>query len=337
MVKILVIGCGSIGGRHIRNLKSLGVDVYVHDVNQESLGAIISKYNLRGFTNIEDVFKEGVDGVIIASPSKFHYSQAVKVIESGIPVFIEKPMTTSLKEAILLEEFADKNNAIVVNGFNMRFHPSIKKVKKMLEDDLIGRVYSIRAMAGYYLPDWHPQNDYRKSYSANKSLGGGVLLDGIHELDYIKSLFGEITHVYCLGGKVSNLEIDTEDMAEILMKCSGGIIAELHVNYLNRARLREFVIVGENGIIGWDSNKGTVRHYDPKIKCWKEYREEFEYHINDTYVLEMKHFINCIIGKEKSINDAKEGRFIIQVVECAKESMKTGQQIVISEYNGTKC
>ena len=331
MVKILVIGCGSIGSRHIRNLKSLGVNVCVHDVNPESIDTVSSKYNLRGFTDLEEAFKEGIDGVIIASPSKFHYSQAVKTMEAGIPVFIEKPMTTSLEEAFLLEKLADKNNAVVVNGFNMRFHPSIRKVKGMLEKNLIGRIYSIRAMAGYYLPDWHPERDYRESYSANKSLGGGALLDGIHELDYMKYLLGGITHIYCLGGKVSNLEIDTEDMAEILMKCPGNIIAELHVNYLNRTRIREFMIVGENGIISWNSNEGVVKHFNSDENCWKVFREEFEFHINDTYILEMKHFINCISGKEKSINNAREGRFIIEVIEKAKESMKTGQQIMIPE------
>jgi predicted dehydrogenase len=279
---------------------------------------------------MEEALETNIEGIIIASPSKLHYPQTVIAIERGIPVLVEKPLASSLKEAIFLEKLASEKNAILLNGLNMRFHPSIIQVKKMLEQELIGRVYSIRAISGYYLPDWHPQNDYRKSYSANKSLGGGVLLDGIHELDYIKWFFGDINHLYCMGGKVSNLEIDTEDMVELFIKFSNGVYGEIHINYLNRTRLREFVIVGENGIISWDSSEGVVKHFDSRENCWKVYTEGFEFHINDTYVLQMKHFINCIIKKEKPLNDVKEGRCVIEIVESAKKSMETGQPVKLS-------
>lgn len=331
MSKFLVVGCGSIGMRHIKNLISLGVDVSACDVDHRRLKDAILTHNLAGYGDFEEALEDSWDGVVIASPSIFHYFQTIECLKRDIPVLVEKPMATSVAEAKMIEDLEVKRKSVLLNGFNMRFHPSINRVKEMLDRALIGRVFAIRTMAGYYLPDWHPGHDYRQGYSARADLGGGAILDGIHELDYIRYFFGDIEQVYCIGGTMSDLEIDTEDMAELVMKCSNGVHAEVHLNYLNRTRLREFLIIGENGLIKWDSNDGTVKHFDAMEKCWKVYREEFEFHINDTYILEMRHFINCIFGKEKSINDAREGKSVIELVECAKKSLETGQPVMISK------
>lgn len=326
-MRILVIGCGSIGKRHIKNLLGLGVEVLACDINQGAIDYVKSAYNIPVFTDIDVAFKEKVDGVVVASTSSCHYSQTIKAMENKIPVFVEKPIASTLTEAAHIQNMARENKSILLNGFNMRFHCLISQVKSMLDKGLIGKVYSIRCISGYYLPDWHPQSDYRKSYSANKDLGGGVLLDGIHEIDYVKWFFGKVEQVFCFGGKVSNLEIDTEDLVELFMKFSNGVHAVIHINYLNRTRLREFVIIGENGIIEWDSNAQSVKIFNSNEKCWKVYQQEFEYHINDTYVKEMDHFIGCINGNEKSLNDANEGRYVLEIVECARKSMGTGMPV----------
>jgi predicted dehydrogenase len=130
-----------------------------------------------------------------------------------------------------------------------------------------------------------------------------------------------------MGGKVSSLDIETEDMVELLMKFESGVHAELHINYLNRTRIREFIIIGEKGIIRWDSSEGDVKYFDSAEQCWKTYREPFEFHINDTYVSEMQHFISCIQGKETSLNDAREGRGVMEIVENAKKSLNTQMPI----------
>ncbi len=330
MSKLLVAGCGSIGMRHIRNLISLGVDVAVCDVDSRRLEETTHNYELTGYTKLAAALEQKWDGVVIASPSIFHYSQTMECLNKGLPVFVEKPMATSVAEARMIEDFTIKRKSILLNGFNMRFHPLIIRVKTMLNEGLIGRVFAIRAMAGYYLPDWHPERDYRQGYSARADLGGGALSDGIHELDYIRYFFGDVQQVYCVGGKHSDLDIDTEDMAELVMKYSNGMYAEVHLNYLNRTRLREFVIVGEDGIIKWDSTEQSVKLFEAKDGCWKVYGVEFEFQINDTYVLEMKHFLRCIYGEEESINGASDGRASVEIISCAKESMQTGQPVLTS-------
>jgi predicted dehydrogenase len=330
MSKLLVVGCGSIGMRHIRNLLKLGVGVAACDVDLRRLEETTLSYGLVGYANLEAALEEKWDGVVIASPSIFHYSQTMECLNRGFSVFVEKPMATSVSEARMVEDLSIKRKSILLNGFNMRFHPSIIQVKQMLDKGLIGRVFAIRVMAGYYLPDWHPERDYRQEYSARADLGGGALWDGIHELDYIRYFFGEVEQVYCVGGKQSDLEIDTEDMAELVMRCFNGAYAEVHLNYLNRTRLREFVIVGENGIIKWDSNEQSVKLFETEDRCWKVYNVEFEFQINDTYVLEMKHFLRCICGEEESINGASDGRASVEIISCAKESMRTGKPALIS-------
>jgi len=274
----------------------------------------------------------GCDGVIIASPSQLHFEQTRLALENGKPVLVEKPVTTNLEDAIALVDIAKEYSGILLNGFNMRFHPAIQWVKEMLVNDTIGKVFAMRAMAGYYLPDWHPETDYRLSYSANRSLGGGSLLDGIHELDFIHYFFGSATQVFCIGGKLSNLEIDTEDMVELTLKTENGVHLAVHMNYLNRTRQRDFQIIGEKGIIKWDSTDGKVRHFDADLQCWLVRDMDFEFHINDTYMNEVRHFLDLVNGKATSLNDEREGLATLAVVEAAKASMASGENIDIRAF-----
>lgn len=332
MKTVMVVGCGSIGSRHIRNLLALDREVIACDTSQERRDFCKKLFKVKVCSDMSEGLEAGCDGVIIASPSCMHFEQTSRAVTSGKPVLVEKPVTTTLSDAISLERIIKKNNGILLNGFNMRFHPAIQMVKKMLDEQAIGKVYAMRAMAGYYLPDWHPEADYRMSYSAKKSLGGGSLLDGIHELEFIRFFFGDTQQVFCIGGKVSDLEIDTEDMVELTMKTASGIHLAVHMNYLNRTRQRDFQIIGEKGIVKWDSTIGKVELFDASLKCWKVYDMAFEYHINNTYLEEVRHFIALTSGKVKSLNDETEGLSTLALVEAAKLSMSTGRNILMKEF-----
>jgi predicted dehydrogenase len=335
MAKILVVGCGSIGSRHVRNLvQSCGAEVLVCETDAVTRRRMADGFGVRALARLDEALDAGPDGVVLATPSSLHYEQAVAAIERGIPLLVEKPMTETLEQARRVETLSAARRVPVLNGFNMRFHPSIRRVKTMLDDGLIGRAYSMRALSGFYLPYWHPETDYRASYSARKDLGGGVLMDNLHELDFIRWFFGEAEQLYALGGRVSGLEIETEDLVELLIRFASGPSAAVNLNYLNRTRLREFVIIGETGLLAWNSNKRAVEHFDPKDGCWKVYGEAFEFQINDTYVDEVKHFLRVAAGEVPSINDAHEGRAVMELVEAARESMRTGRPVRIGQGGG---
>ena len=323
-MKFLVVGCGSIGERHIRNLKLLSFDeIICCDLRTDLLSRMKRDYNVKGtYTDLEEALNQKIDAVLVCTPTSLHIPNALAALEKGYHVFVEKPLSHDLEGVDELIEKADKKKLTIMVGFNLRFHPNLQKIKKLLDERRVGKVICARAQFGQYLPSWHPKEDYRKGHSAQRALGGGVILDAIHELDYIRWFLGEVKEVSCFAGKLSNLQIDTEDVAEILLKFENGTVAEVHMDYIQRAYSRSCQIIGDEGTIHWDFNEKTVKLFSAKDKKWWSFPED-TFDFNDTYVEEMKHFIRCITGKDRPPVDGKEGKKILEIALAAKESAET--------------
>lgn len=329
-MKFLVIGCGSIGKRHIRNLKNLSVhDIIANDIREDRLEEVKKAYGLRTYIDIEEALKQEPDAALITTPTSLHLQQALTVSKRGCHLFIEKPLSHTLDGINEFIEIVTQKKLVVLVGCNMRFHSNILLIKELLDKKSIGNVICARLQSGFYLPDWHPYEDYRKSYSANKRLGGGVILDGIHEIDYIRWFLGEIGQVFCFAGKFSHLEIDTEDMAEILLKFETGAIAEIHLDYIQRFRARSCHLIGDRGTIIWDQKERAVRLYSAGNNHWRVYPESFDNDINKMYIKEMQHFIRCIEGKEQSVRNEKEAKRVLEIALAAKKSAQTHQIIKV--------
>ncbi len=327
-MRFLVVGCGSIGKRHIRNLKSLEAgDIIAHDLQTERCYETEHEYGVKAYKDLEEALAQKPEVVLICTPTSLHIPPALAAARSGCHLFIEKPLSQSLDGVEELIKLVVKKNLVTLIGCNMRFHPSIAKIKELLENESIGKVLCARAQAGQYLPNRHPWEDYRQGYGANKSLGGGVLLDGIHETDYITWLLGEVSQVVCFAGKLSSLEIDTEDAAEILLRLTSGAIAEVHLDYIQRAYGRSCQLIGEEGTILWDFNEKQIRVYLASTREWQVFPEDPDYDINQMYVEEMKHFIQCLERKEKPAQDIETGEKNLRLALAAKESSKTGTVI----------
>ena len=329
-MRFLVVGCGSIGKRHIRNLKTLkGGDVIAHDVQPERCREVQQEYGVEAYARLEDALAQKPDVALICTPTSLHIPPTLSAARSGCHLFIEKPLSHSLEGLDELVDVVARKNLVTLVGCNMRFHPGIAKMKKLLESETIGKVLCARVQAGQYLPDWHPWEDYRYGYSANRSLGGGIILDGIHEIDYITWFLGEVSQVFCFSGKLSSLEIDTEDTAEILLQFRTGTIAEVHLDYVQRARGRSCQIIGEEGTILWDFSVKEVRLYRAQTKEWQVFPEEPDYDTNQMYIEEMKHFLQCFEGKAKPAQDVNAGKRALEIALAAKESARTGKVIGI--------
>lgn len=330
-MKFLVIGCGSIGKRHIGNLITLSVnDMIASDVRLDRLDEVEKAYGIKTYINIEEAFEQKPDVALIASPTRLHVQQALVAARKGCHLFVEKPLSHVLDGVDELIEVAARNSLTTLVGCNMRFYAPISLMKELLDSGGVGGVISARLQAGFYLPDWHPWEDYHQSYSANRGLGGGVILDGIHEIDYIRWFLGDVKQVFCFGGKLSDLEIDVEDTAEILFKFETGAIAEVHLDYIQRARGRSCQLIGDKGTIIWDQSDRTVKLYSAEVKHWQVYPESFDANINEMYLKEMQHFVKCIGNKENSINDLKQAKRVLEIALAAKESARTGQIINLS-------
>jgi predicted dehydrogenase len=322
-MKFLVIGCGSIGERHIKNLRNLSIDnILACDIDSKRINLVKEKYNAEIYKDVDEALENKPDAVLICTPPNLHIPMALKAIEYNAHIFIEKPISNNLEKVNYLLDEAKRKDLIVSVGYNLRFNQGIQLIKKMIDDNTIGRILSARAEFGQYLPNWRPSQDYRKSYTAKSDMGGGIILDGSHEIDYIRWILGDVTDVFCFADKIGNLDVDVEDTAEILLKLKNNIIANIHLDFVQREYSRGCKIVGEKGTIVWDYLKNCVKVY------YDTTEHKLVYLIKtDMYMDEMKHFIECIKGKACPLINGEDARKVLEIALAAKESAKSGRII----------
>jgi len=328
-VRFLIVGCGSIGMRHLRNLKNLGfADLLAYDTVVERRERAQQECGAHQFDSLEAALDAGAEIAFIATPPHIHIPIALQAARAGCHLFIEKPLShteTGLDELIGVVE---KNRLVTMVGCNMRFHHGPATMKRIIDAGVVGKITSAILDAGYYMPDWHPDQNYRERYSARHSMGGGVVLDGIQEIDYARWLFGEVTEVFCAGGKLSGLDIDVEDSANVLMQFRAGFSAMLHIDYIQRTYARSCKIIGEQGTILWDIT-GQVRWFVAKTNQWTAIDPPYNYTINDMYVEEVRYFLDCVAqGKQTELN-VIDGARVTRLALAIKRSMLTGQKVML--------
>lgn len=323
-MKILVIGCGSIGKRHIANLKKLGItNLIICDTDKVILKKVSQKFNIyKIYHDCKKAVLENKDlsAALICSPTSLHIAQALFLAKNKINIFMEKPISHNKQRITKLIKLINKNKLIFMMGMCYRFHPGLKIIKKIIEERTIGKIYSARLWSGHYLPYWHLGEDYKSEYAAKKYLGGGVILTSIHSIDYMRWLFGEVKEVVCIYDKISNLEIDVEDIALFIFRLKNRILVQAYLDFLQRFNEHRIDIVGDKGQIKWDYFENAVNVFEARTKRWRRIRYRFE--TNDMYVAEMKYFNNCLLRKRSSGIDCLEGEKTLEIVLAAEESMK---------------
>lgn len=327
-----IIGCGSIGQRHLKNLHFLGErDFVAIDPVKERRDKMAKDYNAEPLPEFKESIAKEVDVAFVTLPNSRHIEMALIAARAKCHLFIEKPLSVSMEGVNELIEKTNSNNKVGFVGSNWKFHPSFRKMKSLLEEKVIGRVLTARCISGQYLPDWHPWEDYRHMYSAKKDLGGGVIFDS-HELDYLSWFLGRVNDLSCFSGKVSDLEIETEDTASLLLRFESGVIAQVHLDYLQRAYQRRYEFCGSEGTIIWDVNDKAIKLYRANNKSWKTvFETPKDYENNTMYVEELKHFLLCIHGKSKPITPLEKGREVLDIMMAAHRSNKLKRVVNLHE------
>ena len=318
--RVLVVGVGSIGRRHLGILKELGgVTLAACEPDAERLQAVTDEFDVAGFRSLEAglaLFRP--DAVLVCTPPVFHIAQAREAVAAGADVFIEKPLSASLDGVAELAAEAVAGARVVQVGYNLHFERSLRRVKQLVDDQAIGRVLWARIEFGQYLPDWRPLQDYRQSYSARRELGGGILLDASHELAYAIWLLGEPVEVVSLAGRVSDLDVDVEDCATVLLRFAGGAQADVHVDFVQRVPSRSCTLAGERGTIVWDALAHTVRVCTPGAA---DRLEEFPTGDNDAYREELRHFLDCVARRTEPHVGLGLGRLALELALDAGAGM----------------
>ena len=339
--KILIISLGSIGERHLRNTRILLPTSEIgvlrrqgFDANTTPKGADIQ------FHQLDEAISYSPDAVIIASPANFHLNDATPFINNHKNVFIEKPLSSCVKNLDGFLEKAIRSKGFIMVGYILRFLPTLQKIKKIVEVSQLGRIYHAYIQVGQYLPDWRPSADYRKGVSAQAELGGGVLLELSHELDYATWLFGHPDHVYCRLMRSSDLEINTEDNAHIVFEYNeknNNKTVVLQLDFLQRSPQMTLQIVGSDATLKADLISETITLLGSNDSKEIIFKPEIENINDDPYLKQFDYFFSkCFhdykpkfsIANEKiDIADINQATKIMKLIENARLSNNLGAHI----------
>jgi predicted dehydrogenase len=259
---------------------------------------------------------------------------ALAAARFGANLFIEKPLSDSLEGAEELAGIVEEKRLTALVGFQMRFHPCFLRLRQWIAAEAIGRLIAVRARYGEYLPGFHPYEDYRQSYAARRSLGGGVILTQIHDFDYLIALLGAPERVFAMGGHLSSLEIDVEDVASVSleMRRDGRILpVHLHQDFITNPPVRTCALLGENGSIEVDFRKASIMRVGRSGETM-ECADFPDFERNQMFVDLLRHLLACMEGAEKPVVGIRDAMWTQRVALAARESLITGQAIRMAPF-----
>jgi predicted dehydrogenase len=319
-MKVLLVGLGSIGLRHLNNLYALGLrDFIAFRYKKNNMpGNMPDGVELKEFSSYTEALNHNPDIVVISNPSSYHLDYAMRAMSHGCHVYLEKPVSHNIDNIDNMLDLCNKTQVNVQVGCQLRMHPHLIKIKKWLYNGKIGNIYSVSADVGEYLPGWHPWEDYRYSYAAKNDQGGGVVLTLIHEIDYLYWLFQGIEVIGAAGGNLTELEMDVEDTALILMRTEKGVPIQLRMDYWRAPPVRTLNIVGENGEINWDYHKMTLEFCE-RGDVPKKYELDQTWDRNELFLGLMNDFLLSIKNKTGTISPLQDGVSVLKTAHSIKQ------------------
>lgn len=332
-MKALVLGCGSIGLRHIGHLRQLGgVEIEAADPNPAARSQAEAQYGIPVHSAADDALETFHDAVLVCTPAHLHVGLTSQALDAGAHVFVEKPLSTSLDGVEALARKAKAKGRIVQVGYNLRYHPAMKAMKRMVEAGHIGRVLSAHAEFGLYLAKWWPGRDYRQSYMASATLGGDLLLDASHEIDSLLWLLGPVEQVTAFGGRLSTLEIPGLDLVKVVMKMRSGAVGSLQLDCLQPTYTRMYSLIGEGSALRWDCPRGRAdTSLGRLLQCASGdsgfRRVALRGRPGDTYREEVKDFLECVKRGGSPLVGLDDAASVLRVVEAIREAMQTGRVV----------
>ena len=327
------MGLGSIGLRHLAISRSLFPSNQI-----KSIGARVFDKWVREENKIKSEFDKEIsdfapDIVAICSPSPSHISIAQFFVERGANLFIEKPISSDIFNLVKFIEKCSSSNRLLMVGYNLRYLNSLQEFRRHINEGLIGNPLSVRCEVGQYLPNWRQVEDYCESVTARSDLGGGVLLELSHEIDYLRWIFGEVDWVRATLLRQSELEIDVEDTVHMNIgfeTITNGrqLIANLNMDFIRHDTTRRCTVIGDMGSIRWDGISGEVSLFQAGRKTW-ETLFAHDNGVEETYILEWQELISAIEGKRSPAVTGEDGLRVVEIIEAARLSSKSGIQTAV--------
>ena len=345
MKNILFIGLGSIGQRHFRNLKKIGKNFKFFavrkknnspklDINNKVIGdKFLSHKN--EITEITRTVSKKINfhSIFVCNPSSMHLKTSLLYGKKTKNLFIEKPLSNNLRNINKLRKFIELNKINCALGFQLRYHPYLKKIKDIIDKENLGKIKKVYLRNSHYLPYHHKYEDYKNGYAAKKSLGGGVILCFTHEIDYANYLFGKPLNVFCSGGNKSKLKLDVEDFANIKINYTlkkNNFLVQIDLDFIERIEKRYCKIFFEKGYIYWDLKKDNLtvkKKNKSKIKLKSIFKNR-----NDLFLKQLKDVMNSFKKRTKPLSNIHNGVSSLQVAMAAKKSMKIKKAVKLRSF-----
>lgn len=294
---------------------------------------VVPEYADGALGSLDEVVSFEPTIAVVASPATSHIEALSVLIPLGAHVLVEKPLAASAAEARPLVEASRGRPQTVLVGYNLRFTDSMRRFRSELGTGLIGSPLSIRAEAGLWLPAWRPGADYRATVTAQRRLGGGVLLELSHELDYLGWLFGSPRWVMAHVSRQSALEIDVEDSAQVLFGVGEGsaateMVGSLALDLIRRDRTRQCTVIGDAGTLRWDGVTGRVDVYESRSSSWRNLMQQSD-DVERSYATQWRHFLDCIDGRAAPTTSLEDAYGTQMVIDACIESSREGRKALV--------
>ena len=324
-MKFLIVGLGSMGKRRIRNLKYLKAgEIIGFDTLEARRKEAEEKYGVKTFDDFDKAIQDKPDAIIISTPPDLHMRYALLAAKNSKHFFVEASVVDEGMDEVIAE--CRNKKIVAAPSCTMRFQPSIKKMKELVDKKAIGNLLLFTHHSGQYLPDWHPWEDYRKFYVAKRATGAAREIVAF-ELVWVAWVFGEIDTVSCFKGKLSNLEIDIDDAYQIILKFKNKVLGNMLVDVISRVAERTCEIYGEKGNIRWEWG-GGVKVYTAEDRQWREYAEKAGTRVEgydekikeEPYIEEMETFVKAVRGEIKYPYTLEEDKQILDLLKGIEKS-----------------
>jgi len=334
-MKALVVGCGSIGLRHIGHLRQLGLSgIEAVDPSPAARARTAREYGIQAQRDLERALDRRPDIVLVCTPAATHVAMTRKALETGAHVFIEKPIGTTLDGVASLVRRVEADGRIVQVGYQLRYHPAMRATKRLLEDGRLGPVLTARAEFGLYLPKWWPGRDYRRSYMASAEAGGGLLMDVSHEIDLMMWFLGEVDTVTGYGRKLSALAIKGVDVITVVMQMASGALVSLHMDCLQPAYTRGFRLTGEGTALRWECGAGRADRSVGRLELYDSARDRFEPvrlrgDARQTYLDELRDFLGSVETGRPPAVGVRQSLGTLKVALAIQRAISTGRSVTV--------
>jgi predicted dehydrogenase len=325
-MRFLIAGLGSAGRRHLRNLLALGErDIVLYRTGRSTL----PEEELAGFpveTSLEAALGRKPDAVIVANPTSLHLDVAIPAAKAGCHLLIEKPLAHSLEGVDELEAAVRKGVRILI-GFQYRFHPGLEAIRRWVREGAVGPVLFARAHYGDYLPKWHPWEDYRDSYSARPELGGGAILTLCHPIDYLMWILGDPVVRWAEARLAPQLDIQVESVAEIGLDFPDGVLASIHLDFIQQPADHHVEILGTTGTLRWNQLDGCARLFRESPTVPEALSTVEGFGRDNMFMAELSHFLQVCRGEEAPRCSLEDGRRCLELVLAARSSIRNQEKL----------